>query len=479
MDQLVTFRLADGELAVPIQLVQEIIRVPEITKVPAAPDYVDGIGNLRGDLLPIVNLRSRLGLSAVERDNHTRVVVLRGNRTTTGVVVDGVSEVMTIDEKVLEAPPNSISGIEGQYLRSIAKVDDGKRLILILDEAKMLPDVDWQQGNTMEAMDKTASGKTQSDAAQLVTFTVGNEEFGIDIMQVKEIIKVTEITPVPKAPHYVMGVMSLRSNLLPIMDLRARFSMGEEPSGSGDASSKRIVVVDLNGVLTGIQVDSVSQVLTIEKAKIEPPPAIVKSSDAEALHGVGKLDGGKRIIMLLDVSKLVSDEDKSSFEQSTARHAEKSLEEKRQAMTDEAQLVCFHVAGEEYALDIMNVQEIIRLREITTVPHAKTYMEGIINLRGTVVPVIDMRTRFGLSKAERTDSTRIVVVNMQGKVSGLIVDAVSEVTRMSKGLIESPPSTVSDSDDAYIDGVAKLQDGKRIIILIKAARLLNNESPAA
>lgn len=461
LNQLVSFRVAEEELAVPIHLVQEIIRHPDVTRVPAAPSYVDGIGNLRGDILPIINLRTRLGLKSKSRDDHTRVVVLMASGNPTGIVVDSVSEVMTIDEKILQHPPESISGIEGQYFKSIAKVDEGKRLVMILDEKKMLPDLNWEsEGNstmeaTQEKVERENTLRSQMDVEQCVTFKVGGEEYAINIMQVKEIIRVTEITPVPKAPNYITGVMSLRNHLLAIMDLRIRFNLQDQTEkGNSDQQqdeNKRIVVVDLNGILTGIQVDSVSQVLTMEKSKIEQPPSIVKSAETDCLKGVGKLEGGKRILMLLDVSKLISDADAATLQQaSSAKMISESSQVRKEHANDEAQLVCFRVDQEEYALDIMRVQEIIRLRDITSVPHTKIYMEGIINLRGTVVPVVDMRTRFGLSKADRTEQNRIVVVNISNKITGLIVDSVSEVIRMPRSQIEIAPTTVSDQTDNYI-----------------------------
>src|ERR1700733_6706772 len=152
-DQLVTFRLAGEELALPIKSVQEIIKLPDIIQVPNTPPYVDGIGNLRGGILPVINLRKRLGLESKERDDATRVVVINSGGVTTGFVVDSVSEVMHVEKNVLEAPPETSSGIEGQYLRGIAKIDNGKRLVLILAEDQVLPEL----AELLKTLSKTES----------------------------------------------------------------------------------------------------------------------------------------------------------------------------------------------------------------------------------------------------------------------------------------------------------------------------------
>ncbi|MEO5968929.1 MAG: chemotaxis protein CheW [Bdellovibrionia bacterium] len=142
---------------------------------------------------------------------------------------------------------------------------------------------------------------------------------------------------------------------------------------------------------------------------------------------------------------------------------------------EEIQLVCFKVDHEEYAINIMKVQEILRISEITSVPKSKNYMKGLINLRGTVVPVVDMHTRFGLKPPQIQEQCRIVVVNINGKATGLIVDSVTEVLRIPKSQIELPPASISSADGKFIEGVGKLGDGKRILVLIKVDLLLSDE----
>jgi purine-binding chemotaxis protein CheW len=479
-EQLVTFRLAGEELALPIKSVQEIIKLPEITQVPNTPSYLDGIGNLRGGILPVVNLRKRLGLPNKESDDATRVVVINSGGITTGFVVDSVCEVMHVEKSVLEAPPETSSGIEGQYLKGIAKIDEGKRLVLILAEDQIFPELaEFAKAQTVQ----TAIHQ-QDEVEQLVTFNVADEEFGVGIMQVKEIIRLTDVTPVPKSPEYLVGVLSLREQLLPIMDLRVLFglsSLKTEMAGEilqHKIDSQRIIVVDLDGVLTGILVDSVSQVLTLEKKAIEPPPLIISRGQSNRLRGVGKLENGKRLLMLLNIDRLVSKADKKqlveAIENKDGDHTKMATETTQS--NEEMQLVCFKVDHEEYAVNIMKVQEIIRINEITAVPKTKDYMKGIINLRGTVVPVVDMRTRFGLSAPENQEQCRIVVVNLAGKTTGLIVDSVTEVIRVQKSQIEPPPSSVANLNGKFIDGVGKLEDGKRIIILISVDCLLSDDA---
>jgi len=492
-DQIVTFRLGGEELALPINSVQEIIKLTDIIHVPNTEDYIDGIGNLRGGILPIVNLRKKLGLEDQPANESTRIVVLNTPGGATGFMVDSVSEVMHIESDVLEHPPEMLTSMKSQYLRGIAKIDDGKRMVLILSEEQILPELAGLETKSLEDTDGEKSQRQNSaslsESEQLVTFHIGEEEFAINIMQVKEIIRVTEITPMPKCPQHIVGVMSLRNHLLPIMDLRVLFDQKSLQADYGDKltqdhlDAQRIVVIDMGGTLTGIQVDSVSQVLTMEKSLIVPPPAIIKANRRNRLRSVGKLENGKRLLMLLDTEKLVSNEDMK-----TTAFAMGNREQENSSMTattehknnDELQLVCFKVDNEEYAINIMKVQEIIRINEITAVPKTREYMKGIINLRGTVVPVVDMRTRFNLKNLDSLEQARIVVANVEGKTTGLIVDSVTEVLRLPKSQIEPTPEAVTSTvDGRFLEGVGKLDNGKRIIVLINVDSLLGNEVKAS
>jgi purine-binding chemotaxis protein CheW len=145
--------------------------------------------------------------------------------------------------------------------------------------------------------------------------------------------------------------------------------------------------------------------------------------------------------------------------------------EKELDSRDILQLVTFRLGNEEYSLDILSVQEIIRHMELTRVPKAPEFVDGVINLRGRVIPVLDLRKRFGLSADENTDDTRIIVVDISDKTVGFKVDAVSEVLRLPADTVEPPPSIVTDVDSEYIKGVGKI-DG-RLIILLDVSKILN------
>jgi purine-binding chemotaxis protein CheW len=145
-------------------------------------------------------------------------------------------------------------------------------------------------------------------------------------------------------------------------------------------------------------------------------------------------------------------------------------------MSGELQLVSFKIGSEEFGVDILKVQEIIRMVEITKVPQAPIYVEGVINLRGRVIPIIDLRKRLNLELAEMDKNTRIVVVDIGGNIMGMIVDSVSEVLRLPSKTIEPPPDLVSGIDSDHISGVAKLED--RLLIFLDLSRIVSSDELA-
>lgn len=139
--QLVTFRIGEEEFGVDILAVQEIIRMMQITMVPRAPEFIEGVINLRGKVIPVINMRTRFNKPALNQDNNTRIVVMELENKIVGFLVDGVSEVLRIPESTVEDPPPVVAGIGSEYIRGIGKLDN--RLLILLNLDNLLGSIDF------------------------------------------------------------------------------------------------------------------------------------------------------------------------------------------------------------------------------------------------------------------------------------------------------------------------------------------------
>lgn len=579
--QLVTFLLKDEEFGFDIMSVQEIIRLPKMAKVPRTPPYVEGIANLRGVVLPIIDMRARFGMERTEETDRTRVLVVDIGGVKTGLRVDRVKQVTRVLRSDVDPPPPAIRGTTADYLEGVVKLDNGQRIIMALNASQVCHIGAAQGGRDSAAAGgaggqidhgSTATGGAAEAIAQMVTFRIAKEEFAFPMEHVREILRVQAPKQVPDVPEYVLGVLTVRGQILPIVDLRSLLhqpsladefaggcreireqferwieqsvssgtgrielsvperlrawisaansssqvlmetlsklrghnekvikqiqthAMKEEIAATGAAvvsalhdferevaaniqEDQRIIVVDAGGFVLGLVVDHVNEVLNVPRKLLDPPPAVTSSGGME-LEAVAKLDDGNRLIMLLDVAHLMRDQKLREMQSESA--AETASQTKLADDSDgaleraEIQLVTFMLGGEEYGVPISQIQEIDRLSKITKVPKAARFVEGVTNLRGEVIPVLDTRKRFDLDIKASDDRTRIMIVELGGVKTGLIVDSVREVLSLSKKDIAPPPDAIhAGIDQHFISGIGKVDSGKRMVVLLDVEKILS------
>jgi purine-binding chemotaxis protein CheW len=221
-------------------------------------------------------------------------------------------------------PPPRITSRGGIELSGVAKLDDGARLIMCLDVANLMKDQKLRdvQGPAHDTVEAEKAGDTPKASAghelseiQLVTFMLGAEEYGVPISQIQEIDRIAKITKVPKAAEFIEGITNLRGEVIPVLDTRKRFDLEVKPSDD----RTRIIIVDLGGVKTGLVVDSVREVLNLATRDIAPPPEAIGSGiDRHFISGIGKVDAGKRMIVLLDVEKILSRQEQTHLSEVTS-----------------------------------------------------------------------------------------------------------------------------------------------------------------
>jgi purine-binding chemotaxis protein CheW len=264
--------------------------------------------------------------------------------------------------------------------------------------------------------------------------------------------------------------MNLRNKVLPLASLRRLFGFPEENL----TEQSRIVVLSLGELSVGIVVDNVREVLRVPEALIEPvPPIIVQDETNFEITEICRLNDGKRLVSIISVPNLFKHKDLKGV--LSSMEEKKELEETQEEMLEEEQFVIFKLENQEYAVPIENVQEIVRVpEELTRVPKTPDFVEGVINLRGSVLPVIDLRKRFDLPEKQRDDHQRILVFVFDNVSIGFIVDSVSEVLKIPKSVIQKSPEILGERTKIF-PRVANLEKQKRMIQIIEPREILNKE----
>ena len=485
--QFVTFIAGDEVFAADMVPVKEIIRVPEVVRVPLAPAALEGLANLRGKVLPIISLRRLFGFPELPHDDSTRALVVDVGQPL-GFVVDRVSSVVGVDASHIEDVGSIGTTVNTEVLSSLIKDVGGHAMIMVLDFAKLIE----REFSQIAAISKNTgvAGAMQSsvqseeedlsDELQLVSFDVDGQEYAIAIEDVQEIVQVPEaVIHVPHSESHVLGVMTLRSRLLPLVNLRSMFAL---PHRDVDEKS-RIVVLTLNGVSVGVVVDAVSEVLRVSKSGVDALPAMLaREGNLAEVTSICRLDNGKRLVSIITARNLFGN---SVIKEALSAVNESDMESDREDtkqddnLDDDEQVVIFRLDKEEFGAPIASVQEIVRVpEELVRVPKAPSFVEGVINLRGTVLPVIDLRLRLGLKQVERTDRQRIMVFLISDVRTGFIVDQVAEVLRIPKAAIEPAPQ-LSAEQSRLLSRMANLEKQKRMVQLIDPPHLMAKKELAA
>jgi purine-binding chemotaxis protein CheW len=485
--QFVTFLSGEEVFAADMSPVKEIIRVPQVVRVPLAPAALEGLANLRGKILPIISLRRLFGFPELEHDDSTRALVIDVGQPL-GFVVDRVSSVLGVDASHIEDVGSISTTVNTEVLSGLIKDAGGHATIMVLDFAKLIQKEFSQIAAITKNPSVASAAQVQvqseeedsSDELQLVSFNVEGQEYAIAIEDVQEIVQVPEeVIHVPHSESHVLGVMTLRNRLLPLVRLRRIFGL---PDSDLDEKS-RIVVLTLNGASVGVVVDAVSEVLRVSKSGVDAlPEMLAREGNLAEVTAICRLDDGKRLVSIMTARNLF---DHSALKEALNTVKESELESSTETtevddnLDDDEQVVVFRLDKEEFGAPIASVQEIVRVpEELVRVPQAPSFVEGVINLRGTVLPVIDLRLRLGLKQVERTDRQRIMVFLISDVRTGFIVDQVAEVLKIPKSAIEPAPQ-LSNEQSLLLSRMANLEKQKRMVQLLDPPHLMGKQELAA
>ncbi len=324
-----------------------------------------------------------------------------------------------------------------------------------------------------------AGGAPGASDGQFVSFELAGEKFAVPMAPVQEIIRLPDVARLPLAPPALLGLANLRGRVLPLMSLRRL--VGLPDLAQNDAA--RAIVIHCGQAL-GFLVDRVLSVLHVEPGELQPAAGIQSVVQTDCLSGLIRrpgADGHDDLLMVLDFDLLVERAFRGLLREPRQGAGEPVRQETAptpvdsDALSQDLRMVSFTVAGQEYALPIEDVQEIVQLPEtITALPQAPDHVRGVITLRQRLLPLVDLRSLFHLGAPDADAHQRIVVVSLPdcGPV-GLVTDAVKEVLSVPQRLTDAVPELLSrDGQLSEFSAICRLDEGRRLVSVLSSARLI-------
>ncbi|WP_426959533.1 chemotaxis protein CheW [Muricoccus radiodurans] len=445
-EQALTVAVAGERLALPADRVREVLRPRPVTRVPHAPRALLGLANLRGTALPVVSLAALTGREGAGPSPAARVVVTVGEAPI-GLLVDAVFAL----------------GAEG----------DARSLDLdaLLAQAFGTPARRGVAGRGEGAAGISGAAPPAAEGLALLTFAVAGQDYALPLDKVSAVARLpAEVTEVPRTGQAMLGVAAYRGGLLPLVSPHALLGL---PAGEVDRARRRIVVTRLGPALVGLVVDRLTGILRLPESAIDAvPPVLTRGAGEARVEAIGRLDGGRRLVSILSPARLFDDETASRLLADAGREARDMSGTGIQAEAAE-RFVVFRLGGEHFGIPIAAVDEVARRPgSLTRVPRAPAFVEGVMNLRGAVVPVIDQRRRFAAEGTAAGPGGRVVVVTVEGVRAGLAVDAVTEILSLPAGSLAPAPALAA-GEVAVFDRVATVERDGRMILLIEPRALLD------
>jgi purine-binding chemotaxis protein CheW len=455
-----TFFIGEDKFAAAAADVMEIFRRPRLTRVPNAPPSLLGITGLRGAPAPVVSLARLMGRED-EPGPASRLLLLAG-RSPIGLAVDRVGAMA----EIAEAP----DGETKDQGRGRLYLVEGAALRVLDLEALLNREFREAAGTKKARRVQRASALQEVEPEKtltLLSFDLAGQAYALPLEDVLEVLALPpEMAVIAQSDLAALGVVNLRDQLLPVVSVRRLLGLPAE-----HAASDRVIVTRIGDVAVGLAVDRLRVILRAPESAMDPAPAVLNRGAGEAqVETIFRTGAG--LVAVLSPERLFRDEKVAQILADGRKEgASMGADTHDREMTQ--RFLVFRIGAEEYGLPLDAVEEVASLPErLTRVPKAPSFVEGVMNLRGKVTPIIDQRTRFASDAPAASVRPRVVVTTVEGRQAGFIVDAVSEILLLAESQIEATPELTADAGRLF-SRIATLDDGARLILLIEPKELLD------
>lgn len=390
-----------------------------IQQLPATIDYLEGIMPLRNNLIPVINLKKRLGLADHQYSPNAKVAIVSMHNQQFGLLFDDIQEVFKADQDVI-MPINSLLQTDDRIISAIIKLKQGKRTVELLDLGHLFKGQSFDMINPVAAESKVKGPAKNTTYSRWVVFTCFNQLYGVPVKYSREIAFYSEIDDLFKSGN-VEGAIQLRGNTIPVMN--GRYLLNGKEEDFSESKDNRVLILASDECSFGMMVDEINEIITLADDHIIQVP----SEGSDNLLGIYPQEN-RSDILLLDMPNLVCNQidDIKSLARINGKTDDMDIDSTHQSrshhlITENCYLI--FAIHKNFAIELKDVQEIIEGEDIMQIPRAEGYSNAVINLRGEIVPVINIRQFYGYTK-EDNKSSKLIICRGHARIVALEVDHI-------------------------------------------------------
>ncbi|MBF0233455.1 MAG: chemotaxis protein CheW [Desulfamplus sp.] len=486
--------ISGEEYGIPTSQVKSVVEKPSVRKVPKAPDFIEGVANINGRIIPLLNPVKRLSLlspgeidatrnltNALSAPSKEQMLLVQLGNVLYGIVVDSVTDISNISSDIIEPMNPLMVKNESPFIAGMAKLPSGIVYLMDLEAVIMsgMP-VEKEDQTLYESFSKTLNDflkpKRGKISSKHLAFMIGEETFGIAANILKGVSRPVDMTCVSSGIissgiDYIHGLMNRSDRMLPVIDIAKKL---EIPSVEYSKES-RVIWIDSNGFEFGILVHQVVDFTHIMQSQIKSSLRMIAKESDSHIKGIAMLDQGKRLVTILDVDNLLVDSELAELKKLDEVQMEPSqMKSGKKTERKTTDLLIFTVSDFELAIPTNEVSEVLFVQDLKKIPKVPLFIKGVMPVKGELIPIMDIHRRLELPLSAATTKKRVIIVKKENINYGILVDTVSGIIKVDQNDIVPPHDIIQHIDSRFINGIASVKNTDRSPVVINVDELIKN-----
>ena len=462
-----TFFTVDGEeYGIQTEYVAGVQETPVVRRVPKAPIFIEGVANIRGRILPVINTRNRF--ETIKTDQTPKTLILtRLEGVFYGLLADRVTGIAYLGKEMIEPVNPVLIRKEMPFIPAMAAFGD--RLVHLLDLETLVyagVDVDPKEKTaytTYTQKVQKALGHTQKIVhQQYVVMQIGRETYGLPIDALKEVVVEAKLEKLYGGPDDLAGIIKTPEGMIPVIDMQKKYDLEPVPY----QAQCRIVVVEAGGSSLGILANAAWEIVGISPDEIKDTPKTIVGDQTTHIKNVAMLEG-KRLVIILDPANILTEKDFKTFSRvEGVDMSRRTLEGKATRGESMKSFLIFQVAGHEFAFDTARLVEVIPYKAASRIPKAPVHIRGLIPVKGELVPVTDLRLHLEMKTNGNADEKHIIIIRKADALHGVIADRVIEILQVLEQDLAEPGDFLGGFNLDAIEGVIQIKGSDRVPMVL-------------